>query len=337
MKLAMTILVLGLAATCAFAADDLLVADFEGADYGAWKAEGEAFGPGPAQGTLPGQMPVDGFRGHGLVNSFYKGDGTIGTLTSPEFKIERKYINFLVGGGKYPGQTCVDLIVDGKTVRTSTGPNDTPGGSERLDWATWDVSDLAGNMAVIRVVDKATGGWGHVNVDNIVQSDKKAPVKTMKSRQLALDKPFLSLPVKTGAPKCMYTVEVDGHAVREFEIEAAEGEPDFVTYLDVRAWQGKPATLKADGVFEDNRMKREVPRRIPRELPCIRHGHDRGVIHVPPVTVAGFAPFRGRRRLRGVAVQPFRDIVVVELLRPDHSGQSLALHKTGVGVVDALL
>src|SRR6185436_3140407 len=70
------------------AADDILIADFEGDTYGSWKTTGEAFGPGPARGTLPGQMPVDGFKGKGLVNSFYKGDDTKGTLTSPEFTIE---------------------------------------------------------------------------------------------------------------------------------------------------------------------------------------------------------------------------------------------------------
>ena len=41
------------------AADDLLLTDFEGATYGAWTATGAAFGPGPAQGTLPGQMTVE--------------------------------------------------------------------------------------------------------------------------------------------------------------------------------------------------------------------------------------------------------------------------------------
>ena len=45
---------------------DILVADFEGADYGAWKVEGTAFGRGPAHGTLPNQMPVSGFLGKGL-------------------------------------------------------------------------------------------------------------------------------------------------------------------------------------------------------------------------------------------------------------------------------
>ena len=81
-------------------AEDILIADFEAATYGDWKTTGEAFGPGPARGTLPGQMRVDGFKGRGRVNSFFKGDGSTGTLTSPEFKIERRYISFLIGGGK---------------------------------------------------------------------------------------------------------------------------------------------------------------------------------------------------------------------------------------------
>jgi fructan beta-fructosidase len=33
----------------ALAAPDIVLADFEGADYGAWKAEGKAFGSGPAR------------------------------------------------------------------------------------------------------------------------------------------------------------------------------------------------------------------------------------------------------------------------------------------------
>ena len=44
---------------------DILIADFEGADYGAWTVEGEAFGPGPARGTLPNQMEVWASRARG--------------------------------------------------------------------------------------------------------------------------------------------------------------------------------------------------------------------------------------------------------------------------------
>ena len=76
---------------------DILIADFERVDYGDWQVTGAAFGPGPARGTLPNQMEVTGYEGERLVNSYFKGDGTTGTLTSAPFKIERKYINFLIG------------------------------------------------------------------------------------------------------------------------------------------------------------------------------------------------------------------------------------------------
>ncbi len=155
------------------AAEDILIADFEGADYGGWKVTGEAFGPGPARGALPGQMPVSGFQGKGLVNSFFKGDGSAGTLTSPPLRIQRPFINFLIGGGRHPGETCINLLVKGKVARTATGPNGEPGGSEELEWETWEVREFIGKEAVLEIIDKATGGWGHINVDHIVQSDAR--------------------------------------------------------------------------------------------------------------------------------------------------------------------
>ena len=149
------------------AADDVVLADFEGPDYGDWKATGTAFGTGPAHGTLPNQQAVTGFLGKGLVNTYLNGDASTGTLTSPAFKIERKFLNFLIGGGAHEGETCVNLLVDGKVVRTSTGNDD-----ERLDWCTWNLSELAGKQARIEIVDRASGGWGHINVDQIVMSDQ---------------------------------------------------------------------------------------------------------------------------------------------------------------------
>jgi sucrose-6-phosphate hydrolase SacC (GH32 family) len=181
MRLLLLCLLLVFAVAIAHAQDDILIADFEGKDYGDWKATGTAFGPGPAQGTLPNQMPVTGYLGHGLVNSFYGGDAATGTLTSPEFKIERRYINFLIGGGMHPGETCINLLVDGKMARTATGPNDRPGGTERLDWQSWDVADLQGKTARIEIVDRATGGWGHINIDQITQSRTKAAEEIVTS------------------------------------------------------------------------------------------------------------------------------------------------------------
>lgn len=156
---------------------EVLLADFEGDTYGGWKLEGAAFGPGPAKGTLPDQNPVSGFIGKGMVNSFYKGDGTTGKLTSPEFTIERDFINFKIGGGNQAGKECINLIVGGKVVRTSTGLND-----ERLMWDTWNVKDLAGKKAAIEIVDLGTGGWGHINIDQIAQSDRIASREDLNAR-----------------------------------------------------------------------------------------------------------------------------------------------------------
>ncbi|MBP5621824.1 MAG: hypothetical protein J6X44_07400, partial [Thermoguttaceae bacterium] len=168
---------------------DEVVADFEGADYGAWIAEGEAFGKAPAQGTLPGQMDVSGYLGKGLVNSYYNGDGTTGKLTSPEIEITKPYVNFLIGGGGHDG-TRFELVVDGEVARLERGPNVNPGGSEALDWATWEVAELIGKKAFFRIVDEETGGWGHINVDQIMLSDKKK-ANLANVRDVKIEKRYL--------------------------------------------------------------------------------------------------------------------------------------------------
>lgn len=235
------------------AAEDLTVADFEGSDYGTWKASGDAFGPGPARGTLPGQMPVDGFKGGGLVGSFHGGDGTTGTLTSPPFRIERRFITFLIGGGKDLERTCLRLLVDGRPVRTATGPNDKPGGSESLAPESWDVAEFLGRTATLEIVDRATGGWGHVNVDHIVQTDRKPPgLLTDARRVFAIERRYLNLPIKNGAPKRVVTTSVDGQGVVRNEVELAPGAPDWWAFMDVSAWRGRTVTLQVDRLPEDS-------------------------------------------------------------------------------------
>ena len=234
-------------------AEDIVMADFDGTNYGRWTTTGEAFGPGPAHGSLPGQMPVQGYLGKGLVNSFYGGDSAIGTLTSPEFKIERKFISFLIGGGKDPEKTCMNLLIDSKIVRNATGPNDQPGGSEDLSPGFWDVSDLLGRSAVIQIVDQATGGWGHINIDQIVQTDRKPTGPRVDvSRQLTLEKRYLNFPVKNGAPKRQVTVAIQGQPARRFEIELADRQPDWWAFMDIAPFKGKTAAIQVDKLPEDS-------------------------------------------------------------------------------------
>ena len=249
-----SLLIAGSAAALAGVRPEIVIADFEAADYGAWKTTGEAFGPGPAQGTLPGQMNVDGFQGKGLVNSYYKGDGSTGTLTSPPFKIERKFISFLIGGGKNPEKTCLNLLIDGKAVRNATGPNDKPGGSETLAPEFWDVSEFAGQTAVIQIVDNATGGWGHINVDQIVQTDRNPKrFSATTKREFKIEKRYLNIPIKNGAPKRIVTTLVNGRVEVKNDIELADGTPDWWAPMDVSAWRGKTVSLQVEKLPDDSK------------------------------------------------------------------------------------
>ncbi|OBT39063.1 hypothetical protein VE00_10446 [Pseudogymnoascus sp. WSF 3629] len=147
----------------------IVFTDFEGkgtfADLG-WTATGDLVGASPAQGTLAGQQTVTGYQGSRLVDTFLNGDATTGTLTSPSFTISHKNINFLIGGGDFPNQECISLIIGGKIIFTATGSN-----NEELLPKTWDVSALVGQVAVIEIVDLLTGGWGHINIDEITFSN----------------------------------------------------------------------------------------------------------------------------------------------------------------------
>ena len=148
--------------------------DFEKGSYAGWSVKGSAFGPAPHTGTSPGQQPVSGFFGKGLINTYRPDDGPQGEMLSRPFPIHRRYIGFLVGGGNHPGETCINLLVEGRVARTATGRN-----LERLEAAAWDVREFAGKEGVLQILDRHSGGWGHINVDHIVFSDT-APETLMR-------------------------------------------------------------------------------------------------------------------------------------------------------------
>ncbi len=243
-------------ASGAFAAEDLIIADFEQDSYAPWKVSGEAFGPVPAHGSLPGQTSVEGFKGKGLVNSFHKGDDSAGTLTSPEFRIERKLIAFLIGGGMKPDTLALQLVVDGRVVRKATGPNDRPGGSEALQQDSWDVTEFAGMAATIRIIDEAKGGWGHINADHIVQTDVKpkgpAVLVLNAERQFTATARYLNIPIKNDGPGRVLRLLVDGKEVVRNDVHLADGTPDWWAPMDVSNWKGKALTLRVDKLPEDS-------------------------------------------------------------------------------------
>jgi non-lysosomal glucosylceramidase len=158
---------------------DIVFEDFEGTTYDGWTATGTAFGSGPTHtGQFPpSQQPVTGYHGNGLVDTYtLQGDLPTGTLTSPQFVISRDYISFLIGGGQNPGLTCLNLIVNGQQVFSATGRN-----VEQLIQQGFDVRQFAGQTAQLEIVDNASGGWGHINIDYIVFTDTPPPTPNWDS------------------------------------------------------------------------------------------------------------------------------------------------------------
>jgi uncharacterized protein (DUF608 family) len=149
----------------------ILFEDFETSTYGAWTVEGTAFGPGPRERSKIAAYQGDvGGKGLRVVNTHntlngedsVKADNHVGKLTSPEFTISRRFIEFYIGGGNHPQRTCVNLLVDGKAVRTTVGPE-----SNQMRLAHFNVEELEGKRARIEVVDQERGGWGQIAIDHI--------------------------------------------------------------------------------------------------------------------------------------------------------------------------
>jgi len=138
-------------------------------------ARAPAFRAVPSKGASATQQAVGGFLGKGLVNTFDpNGDCATGTLTSPEFVLNKRYLHFLIGGGNCPDKAGVSLLIGGKAVRSATGKN-----AEALEWRTFDLMGLAGAKGRIRIADLTGEMWGHINADHFILSDE--PVGALKT------------------------------------------------------------------------------------------------------------------------------------------------------------
>lgn len=142
-----------------------VIADFEGGSFGdGWTAGGAFAALAPVDADLPGQV------GAQVADTYAGGDAATGVLTSAPFTIDRDRLHFLIAGGRHPlGEepaTSVQLLIDGRPVRTATGDD-----SAVLRPVAWDVGEFAGRSAQLQILDDATGMWGHLMVDHVILSD----------------------------------------------------------------------------------------------------------------------------------------------------------------------
>ncbi len=165
---------------------DISFEDWNNEKYANWTAKGNAFGSGPIlKKNIPGYQGDVGGDTERVVNSHATASGSdaasrdsaTGTLTSKKFIIERKFINFWIGGGNHKNKTCLNVIVDDKVVRSVTGMNE-----NKMTLQSINVNDMLGKEAYLKLVDAETGGWGNIGVGRITFSD--LPANPLELEQL---------------------------------------------------------------------------------------------------------------------------------------------------------
>jgi beta-fructofuranosidase/levanase len=134
-----------------------------------WTPNGDFVGKGPSNGQV--------------LTLWDGGDGIVGTLMSQNFNISSSYIQFQIGccsnphnvatyGTSLSSETTINLLVNGEVVRSTTGVS----GGEMI-WSSWNVAGLLGQAAQIELVDTSTGGYGHLNIGQIVFTDSPLPAQ----------------------------------------------------------------------------------------------------------------------------------------------------------------
>jgi len=102
-------------------------------------------------------------------------DTHVSELVTSPFEVKLGYVTFLLSGGNMPNEACINLLIDGKVVRTATGRND-----DKLEWVAFDVKAFKGQQAQVQVLDTSTAAFGYITFDCICQSpDTKGAVRVI--------------------------------------------------------------------------------------------------------------------------------------------------------------
>jgi fructan beta-fructosidase len=212
-----------------------VINDFEGDAWDAgWTTTGTAFGNGPD--TPPAD--VFGAMGSRYVDSYGDGDFETGTLSSPDFQIDKPYLNLLVGGGSYPhvegGSKAPpegDLFADFEADGLQAGWTGT-GSFTDLTNTTW--SDLPGRVGR-GVLDTCWAGCDPA-------------VGTVRSPDFTISRDFINLLVAggnhplSGPEPTAVSLVVDGQVVKS---ETGDNSPNMNWRAwDVKALQGKTAHIE---------------------------------------------------------------------------------------------
>jgi len=149
--------------------------DFETGDYSHWAFTDTGFGPGPSDIITANlnhmylDRPYVGYQGRYAASSYLpqRDAGARGMLTSEEFAISKRYLEFLVTGMKN-GQIYVELWVGGQPVKHFEPDNPTT----TFQRVSWDLGQWLGNRGYLKISDSsATKPRGYIEVDDFYLTD----------------------------------------------------------------------------------------------------------------------------------------------------------------------
>src|SRR6516162_205325 len=174
--------------------------DFETGTLKDWVAEGEAFQGQPIKGDTVaprrGNMKSQHQGNYWIGTYEIKGDKPQGTLTSVKFKVTHPWCSFLVAGGPWP-ETCVELVRnDTQEVLSRTSGTE----EENLRRVAVDLQPHLGKEIFIRLVDRHSGHWGHINFDDFRFHSEKPDVPARTKQAPPVDQvKYAGLPPEKAA------------------------------------------------------------------------------------------------------------------------------------------
>lgn len=194
--------------------------DFETGTLKDWTAEGAAFKGQPVKGDTVFPRRSDNksqHQGDYWIGGYeYLGDKPQGTLTSVPFKATHPWASFLVGGGPHD-VTCVEIRRKDtdQVIMRASGLEE-----ENLRRVAVDLRPHQEKEIFIRIIDRHSGHWGHVNFDDFrFHSQEPSVSKRAMPPQPDVYK-YAGLPPAKAAQ--VMTVP------EGFEVKLFAGEPDVV-------------------------------------------------------------------------------------------------------------
>ncbi len=170
--------------------EEIIFDDFDRDDYGDWHVTGDAFGERPTRdGEIRLELSANSARLErvhaGIAHSGLVSNRLLGVLRSRTFRIESRYIHYLVAGR---GGT-LNVVVDGfEKIRAPIygGLTTAVNVGDHFRWITQDVGMWIGHTAYLEIADGAVpdyhtattrlnDGQGYIAVDEIRISDRPAP------------------------------------------------------------------------------------------------------------------------------------------------------------------